>query len=223
MTFVSQMKMKLESINPFAIRRRNKMQSKLKNKNMTFLTPNCLGGILFHDLGVKFYSPTVNTMMTQCDFVKFVMRIDYYLSKKLVFFSHPEYTCPCAWLGDLVIHFSHYESESEAENKWNERIKRVNYKNLFIFAEERDGLTKQDIQALGKIEARGIVVFTAHEYSDIPYTLFIPKYKQEGEVGNILKKNYWNDSREYEDYFDFVKWFNESNGEDYNITPYIRQ
>lgn len=62
----------LSEKNPLAIARRNKMQRELKNKEVSFLCPNCIGGILFHDLGLRFLSPTVNLMMTQTDFVKFV-------------------------------------------------------------------------------------------------------------------------------------------------------
>ena len=72
--------------------RRHKMRIKLKNKNVSFLCPNCIGGILFHDLKLKFLSPTINLMITQKDFVKLAFRLDDYLKKKLVFFEHPEYS-----------------------------------------------------------------------------------------------------------------------------------
>ena len=58
--------------NPFAEARRKAMRSRLKNTSMTFLAPSCIGGILFHDLGLQFRSPTVNLMMFQPDFVKLV-------------------------------------------------------------------------------------------------------------------------------------------------------
>lgn len=222
MTILDKVKNKVEQYNPIAQNRRHKMRAQLKNKDITFLTPNCLGGILFHDLGLKFMSPTVNLMMTQTDFVKFVTHLDDYLTKDFKFFKHPEYTCPCATLGDITVHFTHYTSEDEAVMKWKERVKRINKDNLFIFCEERDGITKEEIKVLGKIKARGIVVFTAKEYKDIPYTLYLPKYHDDGEVGNILARNYYNDSRDYEKYFDFVKWFNEAKEREYNISPFVK-
>ena len=82
-------------------------------------------------------------------------------------------------------------------------------------------MTREDILRLGSIHARGLVVFTANAYPDIPYALQIPKYAADGEVGNILAKSYWDDSHEYEKYFDFVKWFNEANGE-YDISPFVK-
>lgn len=221
MTITEKFKKKVEYHNPLAKHRRRKMRSQLENQNITFLTPNCMGGILFHDLGLKFMSPTVNLMMTQTDFVKFVLNMDDYLKKELRFFKHLEYNCPCANLGDIMICFTHYTSEKEAAEKWKERAKRINKDNMFIFCEERDGITESEIRKLSDIKVKGIVVFTANEYDDIPYALYIPKYRDAGEVGNVLKRNYLDDSREYEKYFDFVKWFNESDGH-YDVSDYIK-
>lgn len=211
-----------EKVNPLAAARRKKMRARLKNSNISFLAPNCIGGILFHDLNLKFMSPTVNLMMTQPDFVKLVLDLEYYKEKDLVFFKHPEYTCPCARLGDITVHFTHYATAEEAEKKWHERFDRLNKDNIFIFLEERDGLTKDEMLAIGELNVKGIVVFTANEYPDIPYALYLPKYHDDGEVGNILSRRYLDDSREYEQYFDFVKWFNEANGKDYDIKPFVK-
>lgn len=211
-----------EKVNPLAAARRKKMRACLKNSNISFLAPNCIGGILFHDLNLKFMSPTVNLMMTQPDFVKLVLDIEYYKEKDLVFFKHPEYTGPCARLGDITVHFTHYATAEEAEKKWHERFDRLNKDNIFIFLEERDGLTKDEMLAIGELNVKGIVVFTANEYPDIPYALYLPKYHDDGEVGNILSRKYLDDSKEYEQYFDFVKWFNEANGKDYEIKPFVK-
>ena len=42
----------LSEKNPVAIRRRKKMREALTNTMPTFLCPNCIGGIIFHDLGL---------------------------------------------------------------------------------------------------------------------------------------------------------------------------
>lgn len=49
----------LSEKNPQTIRRRAKMREALTNMTPTFLCPNCIGGILFHDLGLQFRSPVV--------------------------------------------------------------------------------------------------------------------------------------------------------------------
>lgn len=200
--------------------RRAKMRRALKVETPTFLCPNCIGGILFHDLGLQFRSPTVNSMMFQRDFVKFVLNLDHYLEQKLCFFAHPEYNFPCAKLDDITVHFTHYHTEAEAAEKWKTRTARMDRENLFIFLTERDGLTEDEIRSLAGIKARGLVVFTANSYPDIPYALQIPKYAPDGEVGNILAQSYLDGSREYEKYFDFVKWFNEADGGPFDISAF---
>ena len=99
--------------------------------------------------------------------------------------------------------------------------KRINYDNLFVFIEERDGITEKDLKALGKLHVRRVVAFTCNEYPNLPYSVFLPQYHSRGEVGNILKKSILDDSREYERYFDFVRWFNEAGGGDYDVSDYI--
>lgn len=212
----------LSENNPLAIQRRTNMRNKLTNKTPTFFCPNCIGGLLFHDLGLQFRSPTVNLMMYQTDFLKFVLHMDDYLSRELYFFEHPEYKFPCAHLGDITVHFTHYQSEKAAAHAWYERSKRIDINNMFVFLEERDGLTKENIVQLGNIHARGLVVFTAHAYPDIPYVLQIPKYEGDGEIGNILRKSYLDGHHEYEEYFDFVKWFNEADG-NFDIRPFLKR
>lgn len=212
----------ISKYNPLAIRRRNILRSSLKNTSASFLCPNCLGGILFHDLGLQFRSPTVNLMMLQTDFAKFVLSLDEYLAMDLVPYDSDEHACPCAKLGDLTIHFTHYKSFQEGAEKWAQRARRIDRDNLFVFLMERDGLTYEQIKALSALRVRGLVVFTAHPYPDIPYALYIPQYASDGQVGNILEKVGWNDGRAYENFFDFVKWFNEADGTSYDITPYIK-
>ncbi len=212
--------------NPFAAVRRNRMKCRLKNRDFTLLTPNCLGGILLHDLDLRFLTPTVNLMMTQTDFLQFVLHIKEYLAGQLQFVEKPNEVCPCAELvyGDLspvTVFFTHYDTPEEAESKWRERAKRINYDNLFVFIEERDGITENNLKALGKLHVRGLVAFTCNEYPNLPYSVYLPQYQSLGEVGNILKKNILDDSREFERYFDFVRWFNEADGGDYDVSDYI--
>lgn len=211
----------LSKYNPIRKRTIKNMRNRIINTNATFLTPNCIGGILFHDLGLRFMSPTVNLMMTQKDFLQFVLHLDDYLNGDFEFFQHEDYTCPCAKLKtlnsdqEIVIHFTHYHNETEALDKWNERKKRIDKENIFVFIEERDGITKNDFEILKTLNVKGVVAFTCNEYPDLPFAVCLPQYKKFGEVGNILKYSHLTGKREYEKYFDFVKWFNEADGYPY--------
>lgn len=111
------------------------------------------------------------------DFVKFVHNLREYLSYDLRFVTGIDPT-PTAWCGDILIHFNHYATESEARAKWEERKRRVNYDNLFIImADQPDGgiITHDDMLSLQSIPCRGRAVLTIRRYSDIDYLVHLPK------------------------------------------------
>lgn len=213
------LKKKLKN-NPFAQLRRRRMRKHLINHDMTLLCPNCMGGTLFHDLGLQFRSPTINLMMYQTDFLKFALDLDHYLNSDFKFFKSPDYDFPCAKLSDITIHFSHYASQEEALQTWNRRKARIDKQNMFVVCSERDGLTKADILRLGnELKVRGLLVFTENDYPEIPYTLQI---KKDG-VGSILQRvSFLTYEEKFERVFDFVSWFNQADGGNYDITPYIK-
>ena len=51
------------------------------NNEITILSSNCLGGLLYDRLGLKFYSPTINTLIPSDQFVRFVLNYEEYLKK----------------------------------------------------------------------------------------------------------------------------------------------
>lgn len=51
---------------------RNRQRKRLKNKQFTLLTGNCIGGYLYHQLGLPFSTPTVNMMILNQDFKKLI-------------------------------------------------------------------------------------------------------------------------------------------------------
>ena len=57
-----------------------KYRNKYINHDVSIISMNCTGGILYHDLGLKFLSPTINLFFRAEDFIKFCENLDYYLS-----------------------------------------------------------------------------------------------------------------------------------------------
>ena len=219
MTIKSKIK-KASFHNPAAAMRRHNMRKRLTNTNASFLCPSCIGGTMFHDLGLQFRSPTINLMFFQPDFVKFITHYNEYMAKSFEFYDDPEYSCPCAHLGDITIHFSHYKTPEQAVEAWNRRAKRVDWSNAFVWCSERDGITREEIESLAALDVRGIAVFTAHDYSDIPYALQLPGFEHLGRITNIQDIHYPTEIKNYEGYFDWVKWFNEANGAPYDVKTY---
>ena len=56
---------------------------KLHTKDFTLISQNCIGGVFYHDMGLQFLSPTVNTFIPEPDFVKMVLNLRYYMDKDI--------------------------------------------------------------------------------------------------------------------------------------------
>lgn len=47
-----------------------KDRRRLSNKNFTILSTNCIGGVMYHNLNLKFLSPTINLWISPHDYIK---------------------------------------------------------------------------------------------------------------------------------------------------------
>lgn len=151
--------------------------------------------------------------MEDPDFYRFVNKLDWYLNQPLRFVKGIDAT-PTAYCGDVLIHFNHYKTEKEAEEKWNERKKRINRDNLFVICSDRpnpdtgEEVTHEDMQSLKEVPCRGKVIFSTKTYDDIDYIVPLPK-DLHGEYVNqyMYDKNQYGRWR-WESAFDWVRWLN---------------
>ena len=185
---------------------------KLKNSDFTIISSNCLGGVISHKLGLKFMSPTVNLFIEPSSFVKFCKNLSFYFEQQLV---EKQWSgdYPIALCNDIEIHGLHYRNFLELEDKWNERKRRVNFDNIFIFMIERDGCTYEDILEFDKLSYKNKVVFVSKEMPEIKSAIHIPKANEtingKIQVKNLLGyRNILVGKRDI-DIFDYIKFFNE--------------
>lgn len=195
---------------PMTFLRRRRNRKRLTNKDITIFCSNCTGGIISHELGLPFLSPTVNLLISSKDFIRFLLNIENYLSKELVFIE-PEGMIPVAMLGDIKIHFTHYKSEEIASEKWSSRVKRINWSNTYIILNDRDGVTYEDLVSLKKVKCKNMLVFSSHDYADLPYVFYMPQFEGQKEVGYTLGHLPITNEYYFEKYFDYVGWLNSEN------------
>ncbi len=172
---------------------------------------NCIGGVLAHDLGIRFNSPTVNLYMRAEDFIRFCENLPYYLSiEKMVPCTDPELvgerTYPVAYLGDLMLFLVHYASVEEADRKWQERKTRLRMDNLVILATDRDGMTEELKDRFEKLPYRKIM-FTKQPDTAHPGCVYIPGCEAEESVGLLTKPVGWQGKRII-DQLDWVGFLN---------------
>lgn len=110
---------------------------KLIDSKVSIISNNCWGGITYHSLQIRFLSPFINMYLEQEDYIRLLNDIKNYMKEEL-HFDRMEYEpnlkrdFPVARIGDVYLYFNHYKSYEEAEQKWEERKKRINFDNLFV-------------------------------------------------------------------------------------------
>lgn len=205
---MSQLKRITDKINlylrEYFINRPNR--KRLTNTEPTIIASNCNGGFIAHDLNLRFNSPFVNLFLTPKDFICYLKNIEFYQQQNLTFVQ-TEKAYPVAKLADITLYFMHYHSEQEAEQKWNERTKRMDLDNLFVMMTERDGCEYQDLIEFDALPFKNKVVFTHKNHPEIKSAVYIQGFENNGMAGDIFEYTSLNGKRYY-DQFDYVSWLN---------------
>ena len=179
---------------------------RLNNSRFSIIASNCVGSIIYHDLGLPFLSPTISLTIGMDDFIKFVENLEWYIEKEIVELKG-DYGYPVDILEDIRINFVHYESFEEGVQKWEERKKRIQWDNLFIIGTERQGCTYKILQRFDNLSYRNKVIFTHIQYPEIKSAYYIKGFEKEPEIGNLLRFKDQFLIRRYLDDFDYVKFF----------------
>lgn len=176
--------------------------------DFTIISCNCIGGLVYHDLGYQFRSPTINLFIPMPDFIYFCLDLENYLSKELVELKNDESdnkNYPVGLLGgDIRIHFMHYVSFQEAYDSWNRRKSRVFFDRIFVIASDRDGFDESMLKDFSKIPYNK-VLFT-HKNIEEEYCVQIKKDKKLSTVRVLTDYINIFGVRRYEYYFDLPKW-----------------
>ena len=109
------------------------------NKDFTLIARDCVGGVLYHQLKLKFLSPTINLFFEPEDFNLFCLHLKDYLDLEVAELKNSGQPYPVGLLSPknkppIKIHFMHYDNFKEAKEKWNERKKRINWDNIFVLS-----------------------------------------------------------------------------------------
>lgn len=186
-------------------------RKRLRNRDFSLLCNNCNGGILCHDLGLQFRSPTVNMFFFSDHFFRFCENFEYYIAQPLTPCKHPKHTpefpYPVCNLGDLELHFMHYASYEQAKQKWEARTARLNRDNLFVMWTFVGGTSEELLERFEKLPFANKVAFTEREFPQYKSAFCIRGFEEKG-LG-VLSLFDGLRGRRVIDQFDYVNWFNE--------------
>lgn len=152
-----------------------KDRKRLRNSDFSIISNHCMGGIIYHDLGCKFLSCTINLKILPDDFVEFLSHLQYYLNREIIPAFEMKESYPVGKItkyggnGYIYIYFVHYKSFEDAVEKWYERAKRINFDNLIIMMTARDGCSDSTLQQFEQLEYQHKVCYTLRPYENYPH------------------------------------------------------
>jgi uncharacterized protein (DUF1919 family) len=166
----------------------------IKSRDFSIIASNCTGTLPYRFLKIPYLTPTANLFFYAPCYIKFASRLDYYLNQELKFVGSSKYVAgrivhqqfgqyPIAHLDDIEIHFMHYESEYDAQDKWVRRSQRINKQKLIFAFTDRDLCTMAIKQQFDKLAGRKILL-SAQPAPWLSSAVTVPHYRGQSEIGN---------------------------------------
>lgn len=156
-----------------------------------------LGGHVYRRYGLPYNSPTVGLYFFADDYIKLLSNLKKYLESNLEIIpaeksnhyqelkQKQQLNVPIGLLGeDVEVVFLHCLSSEEAIEKWNRRVKRVNYNNLIVKFSEMNGCSSEHLKAFHKMKFHKKILFLAKPDPNVPEGIVIKKYTKNGCVVN---------------------------------------
>lgn len=200
----------------------NKMRRKLRNRDFSIISQNCLGGVVYHMLGLPFTSPTINMFIEDENFLKLVSNLKHYMSIEPEPLADPyvdpvdrTVKYPKIRIDDIEICCLHFKNCAEAINAWNKRRNRINFENILVIANSWNMHGNKTL--IKKILNTGYrtICFTFGDYTEANCIQLNDDFWQLDARGIIrpnitdYKPNSY--KRYFEDYIDIIDWINGDN------------
>lgn len=127
---------------------------KIYHSDLSIICNNCVGGILYHTLGLECKSPCKNLAIPDESFLKLIKNLEFYMSLELQFQRwqrdpHSREEFPVMGLDDVEIWCNHDVSADEARDKWNRRKEKINYENILLMMYAENDETGRRFLATG--------------------------------------------------------------------------
>lgn len=160
-------------------------RKKLKSTDFTIISNNCWGGMVYESYNLLKESPTIGLFFMAKDYIEFLSDLKGYINGELTFIN-PEKS---RWRGapqvaddrrfghypvgvlsngknTIEIFFLHYANEQEVREKWQRRIKRINWDRLLIKFNDQNGCTEVEVKKFMSLPFKNKLFFTCKHWPD---------------------------------------------------------
>ncbi len=193
-----------------------KINRLLINKDdFTIVSNNCWGTFIYKKFGIPYQSPFVNLVIFAPDYIELLENFSIETLNKLSFIEHKdsrhkeELMCLSIYDIDYPIgildnkyelHFLHYPSKEDAQDKWLRRVKRMNLDKLIFKFSDGDKFESSMAKRFDDLKYKNKVCFVAQEFQDLPSVITLDKFRGSNRV-----RDEWKHSDKE---FDVVKFIN---------------
>lgn len=186
-------------------------RKKLNNTDFTIISNNCWGGICYEYFGLPKLSPTVGCYFYAEDYIKFISNLEYYLKNDMKMINAQQskhflslkkkgqLNIPIGRIGDIEVVFLHYKDSATALEKWNRRVKRVNFDNLIIKFSYMNECTDEIFQKFQEFSGVKKIAFIGGSGQGTENIVYLHKYESANVPDDTF---YWNK------YFDVISFIN---------------
>ena len=185
---------KMDALSQNAIQIIERVKKIYDVENISFISQNCIGGIIYHDMEQKFLTPTINLYLMANDFVKFVENLEYYLNQELIMLDGTEVVT--GKIDDLEIYFLHYHSNEEALNKWNDRKQRINFEKIFVIQTDRDGFDDDTFTRFKRLSYPKALITGNEKWKDEEVVIYLSQYKDDECIPDTIpEREFYKDDK----------------------------
>ena len=193
-----------------------KMRTTLQNTTPTIIASDCFGGLVYHNLGLQFRSPTVNLFIEKEDFFHFVQNLKEYLQNDVTDITTDNDAYP---MGQIIynntpirIHFMHYNTFEQAKEKWEQRKQRIDWNNLYIILTIESKPTQEDISRFNSLPYQNKLLIVNDDNPAYPNAVTCSVFKKRDyRHGKILDYTSRFSVKRYMDEIDYVSFLNQPN------------
>lgn len=209
---------------------------RLKNHSFSIISNTCTGGVIAHNVGEQFRSPTVNLVIYEDQFLTFCEHLKEYsecslekpADEEMEKFKHVNYPVGVLrgsdkGLSDINLFFVHYKSFEEAQAKWYLRFKRINYDDVFVIMDRGLDASEEILDRFYKLPYKHKVFFTDRRDKqrwpdNFVFSFYTPRHYKSGCLYNNVWKGIY--VHHWMDEFDYVTWLNDGTVKKSNFTVF---
>lgn len=113
---------------------------KIKNSCPTIFANTCLAGMIYNELDLPFYTPTIASVCMGNEYIKFLKDYSSYLNKEMKIYDSKGYTFqtsilnpsgyPAGIIDDVCWYFVHSSDNKQSVDEWNRRRAKININNV---------------------------------------------------------------------------------------------